>query len=73
MTRSATPAGGIRLPDLEVPTARHSGTIDRNPLAALLGQSTPLAGLRAEGLLLDEHADALRQRGRTIAVERWPS
>jgi hypothetical protein len=25
--------GGIRLPDLEVPTARHSGTNDLNPLA----------------------------------------
>ena len=33
--------GGIRLPDLEVPTARHSGTNDVNPLAALSGQSIP--------------------------------
>ena len=33
--------GGIRLPDLEVPTARHSGTNDMNPLAALSGQSIP--------------------------------
>jgi hypothetical protein len=33
--------GGIRLPDLEVPTARHSGTNDVNPLAALSGQTIP--------------------------------
>jgi hypothetical protein len=33
--------GGIRLPDLEVPTARHSGSNDLNPLAALSGQSIP--------------------------------
>jgi hypothetical protein len=35
--------GGVRLPELEVPTATHSGTNARNPLAALSGQSTPLS------------------------------
>jgi hypothetical protein len=40
--------GGIRLPDLEVPTARHSGTNDVNPLAALSGQSTPFTAEQIE-------------------------
>ena len=35
-------AGGIRLPDLTVPTAVHSGTNAGGPVAALTGQSTPL-------------------------------
>jgi hypothetical protein len=33
--------GGIRLPELEVPTARHSGTNSVSPLAALTGESVP--------------------------------
>ena len=33
--------GGIRVPDLEAPTATHSGTRPGNPIAALVGQSTP--------------------------------
>ena len=35
--------GGIRLPDVVVPTAAHSGTNMGNPVAALAGQSTPLS------------------------------
>jgi len=33
--------GGIRVPELEAPTAAHSGTRPGNPLAALIGQSIP--------------------------------
>ena len=42
--------GGIRLPDLEVPTARHSGTNDMNPLArcpARASRSRPSRSRRA--------------------------
>jgi hypothetical protein len=35
--------GGIRLPELVVPTAAHSGTNRGNPVAALAGQSTRLS------------------------------
>jgi len=35
--------GGLRLPELVVPTAAHSGTNMGNPVAALAGQSTPLS------------------------------
>ncbi len=34
-------AGGIRVPELEAPTAVHSGTRPGNPLEALIGQTVP--------------------------------
>lgn len=77
--------GGIRLPDLEVPTARHSGTNDVNPLAALSGQSIPFTpeqiGARyqsAEAYLRqwDAAVDRVREQGLVLDADldmlrRW--
>jgi len=52
--------GGIRLPELVVPTAAHSGTNMGNPLAALAGQSTPLSEDQLAALYPDR-ASYLRQ------------
>jgi len=38
---SGNATGGIRVPELEAPTATHSGTRPGDPLAALIGQSIP--------------------------------
>jgi hypothetical protein len=48
--------GGIRLPDLVVPTATHSGTNMGNPVAALAGQSTPLRDHQLQVLYPDRAA-----------------
>ena len=45
--------GGIRLPDVVVPTAAHSGTNLGNPVAALAGQSIPLSGDQIAALYSD--------------------
>lgn len=48
--------GGIRLPELQAPTGKHSGTNAINPLAALSGESTPFPD--AELAILYADADA---------------
>jgi hypothetical protein len=48
--------GGIRLPDLAVPTAMHSGTKDTGPPAALAGQSTPLTDEQFSALYPDANS-----------------
>jgi Alpha/beta hydrolase domain len=48
--------GGIRLPELEAPTARHSGTNSSNPLAALAGESVPLSSDQIAELYPDPSA-----------------
>jgi hypothetical protein len=67
--------GGIRLPELEVPTARHSGTNDVNPLAALSGQSIPFTleqiearYQRAEAYLQQWDAAVDRVRGQGLVL-----
>jgi hypothetical protein len=70
--------GGIRLPDLEVPTARHSGTNDMNPLAALSGQSIPFTPAQidaryqsAEAYLRrwDAAVDRVREQGLVLDAD----
>ena len=53
--------GGIRLPELVVPTATHSGTNMGNPVAALAGQSTRLTEDQIVALYPD----------RTSYLEAW--
>lgn len=48
--------GGIRLPELEAPIARHSGTNSSNPLAALAGESVPLSSEQIGELYTDRSA-----------------
>jgi len=45
--------GGVRLPELVAPLATHSGTNTQNPLAALMGKSTPLPASRIAELYRD--------------------
>ena len=46
--------GGIRLPEMEAPTARNSGTNALNPLAALAGESVPIEPAQLAELYADE-------------------
>jgi Alpha/beta hydrolase domain len=48
--------GGIRLPDLAVPTAVHSGTNAISPVAALAGESTSLTDELLSALYPDADA-----------------
>ena len=51
--RFANALGGIRLPEMEAPTARNSGTNALNPLAALAGESVPFDPLQLAELYAD--------------------
>jgi hypothetical protein len=48
--------GGIRVPELEAPTATYSGTRPGNPLAALIGQTVPYPANRLSSLYPDADA-----------------
>jgi hypothetical protein len=48
--------GGIRIPELEAPTAAYSGTRPGNPLAALIGQTVPYPAERLASLYPDADA-----------------
>jgi hypothetical protein len=70
--------GGIRLPDLAVPTAAHSGTNAGGLPAALAGQSTPLTDEQLSALYLDADAflkkwndavDAIRAQGLILEAD----
>jgi hypothetical protein len=48
--------GGIRIPEVEAPTAAYSGTRPGNPLAALSGQTVPYPAERLASLYPDADA-----------------
>jgi Alpha/beta hydrolase domain len=68
--------GGIRVPELEAPTAVHSGTRPGNPLAALIGQSTPYTSAQiasrypdAETYVREWDAAVDRARGQGLVLD----